>query len=71
MRVAFSPSTSLNFGTSTGYTHAFGITFNGFNFGPSCSISNVVYEYSTGTTPGSGVNNTVAVSSTSCAVNYI
>lgn len=71
MRVAFSPSSTLNFGTSTGYTHAFGITFNSFNFGPSCSISNVAYEYSTGTTPGSGTMNTVPVSSTSCAVNYI
>lgn len=42
MRVAFSPSGNLNFGTNAGYSHHFAISFNSFNFGPACSISNVV-----------------------------
>lgn len=71
MRVAFSPSGVLNFGSNTNYVHAFGITYNGFNFGPSCSISNVAFEFSSTSNPGSGTNNSVAISSTSCNYNYI
>lgn len=71
MRVAFSPSGALDFGTNTGYTHSFGITFNGFNFGPSCSISNVVFEFSSSSTPGTGTNNSVPISSTFCNYYYI
>lgn len=43
MRAAFSPSSTINFGGGTSFTHTFEITFNGFNFGSSCSISNVVF----------------------------
>lgn len=71
MRVAFSPAGNLNFGASTSWVHAFGITYNGFNFGPSCSISNVVFEFSSSNTPGSGTNNSVPISSTFCNYNYI
>lgn len=71
MRVAFSPSGGLNFGSNSLYTHAFGITFNGFNFGPTCSISNVAFEFSSSSTPGSGTNNSVPISSASCSYNYI
>jgi hypothetical protein len=71
MRVAFSPSSSFNFGATTTYYHDFSITFNGFNFGPTCAISNVVYEFSSSSTPGSGVNNTVPIQNTACDIKHI
>lgn len=43
IRVAFSPYTLLDYQTNTGHGHHFLITTNGFNFGPGCTISNVVY----------------------------
>jgi hypothetical protein len=61
MSIAFSPQSSINFGSSTSYIHHFVITFNGFNFGPTCTINNVIFEYSTSMTPGTGTNNTFPI----------
>lgn len=71
MRVAFSPNVYLNFGTNTGYSQYFLISLNGFDYGPSCTINNVVYEFSSTATPGSGTNNTLPPTSTTCNNNYI
>lgn len=71
MSVAFSPNTNLDFSTSTSYIHEFLITFNGFNFGPTCTINSVVFEFSTSMTPGSGTNNTFPIDSSTCSQTNI
>lgn len=43
LQVAFSPESSLGFVGNTPWQHYFEITFNSFDFGSSCSISNVVF----------------------------
>jgi hypothetical protein len=71
MQVAFAPYNNPNYGTSTAFQHYFRITFNGFNYGAGCSISNVIFEMSTSTTPGTGYNNTSPITGTSCTSTYI
>lgn len=71
MSVAFSPNSAFNFGTSTDYTLEFIITFNGFNFGPTCTINSVVFEFSTSMTPGTGTNNTFPIDSSVCSQTNI
>lgn len=71
MRVAFSPSGNPNFNTGTNWGHYFTITTNGFSYGPSCTVSNVVFEYSSSTTPGSGYNNTYDISTATCSLTKI
>lgn len=71
MSVAFSPQSSTNFAASTNFIHDFVITFNGFNFGPTCTINSVIFEYSTSMTPGQGTNNTFPINSAVCGQNTI
>lgn len=72
LRVAFSPNTLLDYSTNTGHGHHFVISTKGFNFGPSCTISNVVFEFSNSATAGSGTNNTLPISgSSNCNNNRI
>lgn len=71
MQVVFVPTSVPQYGGDANYQHHFLISFNGFNYGPSCTISNVVAEMSSSITPGTGTNNSVPVSSAGCAINYI
>jgi hypothetical protein len=71
MRVAYSTGPFLDFTTQTGYGHHFMISLNGFDFGPSCTVSNVVYEFSASSTPGSGTNNTAPLTTASCTASYL
>ena len=56
MQVAFKPHSNLGFST-TGYYHNFIITFNSFTYGSSCTVSDLVFEMSSSSTPGTGYNN--------------
>ena len=67
MRVVYSSSSNHNFGTNTGYAHNFIITLNSFNFGETCTVNNVIFEYSSSKTPGSGTNNSVPIDLKTCS----
>ena len=69
MQVVMAPNTNLNFGTNV-YNHNIVITFNGFTFGSSCTISGLDLEMSASPTPGSGIFNTFPADSITCAKNY-
>ena len=66
MRVVFAPYNNPNYSTDTGHAHNFIITLNSFNFGTTCTVTNVVFEYSSSKTPGSGTNNSVPIDYTEC-----
>lgn len=66
VQVAFSPSGNLDFGGTAAY-YRFQLNYRRFNFGATCTISNVIAEFSTtSSTPGSGVNNTLNPGTLSC-----
>lgn len=71
MSIAFSPQSSIGFGTNPAFIHDFVITFNGFNFGSTCTINSVVFEYSTSMTPGTGTNNTLNLNTSTCGQTKI
>jgi len=71
MQVVFAPATNLVFGGTTSYVHTFLIMLNPFNYGTTCTISNVIFEMSTATTPGSGFNNTSPITSVACNSGYL
>lgn len=65
IQAAFVPGWGLNWnGGNYDYRIQFG--FRRFNFGASCTISNAIFEFSSSSTPGSGVNNTINPDSVSC-----
>lgn len=55
----------MGFGGGNTY-HYFQIKFKGFNYGSSCTISNIVAEISTSRTPGTGNNNTATPTNLQC-----
>lgn len=71
IRVAFKPYQYLNFQGYTVYSQYFRLQFHGFDFGTGCTISSVVAEISTSTTPGTGTNNTLDFTTKTCNKNYI
>ena len=62
---AFMPGWLLSWGGSS-YYYRFQFNYRRFNFGSTCSVSNVILEFSSSSTPGSGVNNTVNPTGTTC-----
>lgn len=73
IQAAFSPSVNLNYGTNNGWYYRFSINFYRFHFGATCTVSNIVAEMtnSSTATPGTGVNNTVNPTWTSCTQTNI
>lgn len=70
LEVVFAPTGSVDFGTNA-YIHNFIVTFNGFTFGTSCSISDITLEMSNSPTPGTGVNNSFAPDSLGCSKDNV
>ena len=71
IQAVFAPSSNIVFGNSTVYTHNFLITFNGFDYGSPCSVTGLVFELSSQTVPGNGLNNTFPADSAACGANYV
>lgn len=69
MRVSFKQTGNPDFGTDARYGYYFDITYRGFNFGSTCTISNVILEISLSTTPGLGTNNTINADYVTCDIN--
>ncbi|CAM6005530.1 unnamed protein product [Sphagnum balticum] len=71
IQVMFSPNSNLYFSLGTSYQNYFVLTFNAFTFGPNCAVSNVIGEFTSGTTAGSGTNTTFPADYTACNSNTI
>ena len=70
MQVSYKPNGTYNFGALY-VNHFFDISFHGFSFDSSCSISDVKAQISTSDQPGNGANNTIAFHTSFCSANRI
>jgi hypothetical protein len=70
LQVVFKASGNLVYSTTV-YNHDFVVTFNGFTFGTTCSISDLTMEMSLSPNPGTGYNNSFPADSLGCGSDYV
>lgn len=65
VQVSFNPTSTIGFGSGGTY-HYFEVEFGGFDFGSSCTITDLKVEITYTNTPGQGINNTATPTVNGC-----